>query len=66
DILRALALGADFVMLGRAFHFALAALGAEGPAHLIDMLQRDMVANMGQLGAPVLTALPKPFHHTPL
>jgi len=36
DILRALALGADFVMLGRAFHFALAALGANGPAHLID------------------------------
>lgn len=66
DILRALALGADFVMLGRAFHFALAALGAAGPAHLIDMLQRDMVANMGQLGAPVLTDLPKPFHHTPL
>jgi len=25
-----------------------------------------MVANMGQLGAPVLTDLPKPFHHTPL
>ncbi len=51
DILRALALGADFVMLGRAFHFALAALGAAGPAHLIDILRKDLEANMGQLGA---------------
>jgi len=51
DICRALALGADFVMLGRAFHYALGALGAAGPAHLIDILARDMAANMGQLGA---------------
>lgn len=61
DILRALAMGADFVMLGRAFHFALAALGEQGPAHLIDILTRDMEANMGQLGATDLTNLPKPM-----
>lgn len=58
DILRALALGADFVMLGRAWHYALGALGAAGPAHLIDMLTKDMVANMGQLGARRLSDLP--------
>ncbi len=51
DILRALALGADFVMLGRAWHYALGALGAAGPDHLIDILVEDMKANMGQLGA---------------
>ena len=51
DILRAIALGADFVMLGRAWHFALAALGRDGPAHLADMLSKDLVANLGQLGA---------------
>jgi L-lactate dehydrogenase (cytochrome) len=51
DILRAIALGADFVMLGRAFHYALAALGRAGPAHLIDILTRDLTANLGQLGA---------------
>lgn len=50
DLLRAIALGADFVMLGRAFHYALAALGRDGPAHLIDMLTRDLTANLGQLG----------------
>ncbi|WP_283426850.1 alpha-hydroxy acid oxidase [Shimia sagamensis] len=50
DILRALALGANFVMMGRPFHYAIAALGAGGPAHLVDILQQDLRANMGQLG----------------
>ncbi|MFT4961888.1 MAG: L-lactate dehydrogenase (cytochrome) [Paracoccaceae bacterium] len=61
DILRALALGADFVMLGRAFHFALAAIGPDGPAHLIHMLSQDMISNMGQLGARTLADLPEPI-----
>ncbi|MFK7837471.1 MAG: alpha-hydroxy acid oxidase, partial [Sulfitobacter sp.] len=61
DILRAVALGADFVMLGRAFHFALGALGAKGPAHLVDILAKDLSANMGQLGAATLKALPAPL-----
>jgi hypothetical protein len=51
DILRALALGADFVMLGRAWHYALGALGREGPAHLHDLLVKDMASNMAQIGA---------------
>ena len=57
DILRALALGADFVMLGRAWHYALGALGADGPAHLVDILAKDMASNMGQLGATRLDDL---------
>ena len=50
DILRALALGADLVMMGRGWHYALAALGAEGPDHLAAILRADLQANMGQLG----------------
>lgn len=61
DIIRALATGADFIMLGRAFHYALAAIGAQGPAHLIDMLAQDMISNMGQLGARTLADLPAPI-----
>lgn len=57
DIIRALALGADFVMLGRAWHYALGAVGDAGPAHLADMLAKDMSANMGQLGARTLSEL---------
>lgn len=66
DILRALALGADFVMLGRAFHFGLAALGAKGAAHVIDILARDMAANMGQLGVVDPAHLPTPIPLAPL
>ena len=61
DILRALTSGADFVMLGRAFHFALAALGPTGIEHLIDILRKDLIANMGQLGSATLADLPPPF-----
>ncbi len=42
-------------MMGRAWHYALAALGAAGPAHLIDLLRLDLIANMGQLGTRRLT-----------
>lgn len=63
DILRALALGADFVMLGRGFHYALAALGQAGPAHLIDMLARDLEANMAQLGLGDLAAASELARH---
>ncbi|WP_306115747.1 MULTISPECIES: alpha-hydroxy acid oxidase [unclassified Roseovarius] len=51
DMLRAIALGADFVMMGRAWHYALAALGAQGPGHLTAILKADLESNMGQLGA---------------
>lgn len=60
DILRACALGADFIMMGRAWHFALAALGPKGPDHLFDVLCKDMIANMGQMGVPSLSKLPAP------
>ncbi|MEP3845690.1 MAG: alpha-hydroxy acid oxidase [Paracoccaceae bacterium] len=64
DILRALAKGADFIMLGRAWHYALAALGSAGPAHLVDILRNDLQANMGQLGAKDLAHLPQPIDLT--
>ena len=57
DVIRAIASGADFVMLGRAFHYSLGALGAAGPAHLLNILRQDMIANMGQLGAKTLDDL---------
>ncbi|MEK6217443.1 MAG: alpha-hydroxy-acid oxidizing protein [Boseongicola sp.] len=59
DILRALALGADFVMLGRAFHYAVGALAQRGVPHLIHILTDDMQLAMGNIGARTLKNLPE-------
>lgn len=50
DVIRALALGADFVMCGRAFMFGVAAFGETGAAHVAEILTADLKANMAQLG----------------
>lgn len=59
DIARYLALGADFVLLGRAFMFALGALGARGPEHAIKILQLELRSTLGQLGCPNIARLPE-------
>lgn len=51
DVLRALACGANFTMLGRGWHYALGALGAKGADHLATILHDDLIANMVQMGA---------------
>ena len=50
DIMRARALGADFIMIGRAFQYAVAAFGSKGIDHLVHILKSDITANMSQLG----------------
>ena len=62
DMLRALALGADFVMMGRAWHYALGAIGADGPKHLYDILMDDLTSNMIQIAATKLDDLPNLLH----
>ena len=51
DIARALALGADFVMLGRAFLYGAGAFGETGVGHAADILTEDLINAMGQIGA---------------
>ena len=51
DIARALALGADFCLLGRPFLYAAAALGELGGDHAAEILKLDLVNAMIQLGA---------------
>lgn len=63
DILRALSLGADFTLLGRAFLFGVAALGAYGGEHVVEILMDDLKNNMLQLGVEDFTNLPHPSHH---
>ncbi|MHA3977062.1 alpha-hydroxy acid oxidase [Halovulum sp. GXIMD14794] len=52
DILRAKALGADFVLSGRALAFGVGAGGAAGAQRAFDILKLELERALGQLGAP--------------
>lgn len=49
DILRAIALGADFTFVGRAPHYGLGAFGATGVAHIFDIFKASIEADLGQM-----------------
>jgi L-lactate dehydrogenase (cytochrome) len=51
DVFRMLALGADGVLIGRAFVYALAAQGQAGVERLFAILEKDMRTNMVLTGA---------------
>jgi len=57
DILRALSLGADFVLLGRPFLYGVGALGKYGAALVTEILKDDLKNNMVQLGVEQLEAI---------
>ena len=59
DVARYLSLGADFVLLGRAFMFSLGALGAQGPAQAMKILRLELRSTLGQLGCPDIGRLPE-------
>nr|CAD6438738.1 alpha-hydroxy-acid oxidizing protein [Rhizobium sp. Q54] len=50
DVLKALALGAEFVFLGRPFLYAAAAAGREGVLHAMYLLSQEIDRNMALLG----------------
>lgn len=50
DVVRAMALGADFVLAGKAFLWGLGAMGDKGPDHTIELFIDEMRATLGQLG----------------
>jgi L-lactate dehydrogenase (cytochrome) len=62
DVVRMLALGADFVLLGRAWAYALAAAGGDGVAHVLEIIEAEMRVAMaltghtsiGEIGAETL------------
>ena len=50
DVVRMLALGADFVLLGRAWAYALAASGQQGVAHVLRLVDAEMRVAMALTG----------------
>jgi (S)-mandelate dehydrogenase len=51
DVMRALALGAHAAFAGKSFLWAVAAMGDEGPAQLIDLYIDELRSSLGQIGA---------------
>ena len=58
DIATAIALGADFVLLGRPFMFGMAALGRLGAEHVMELLREELLNAMYQLGCTTVSRLP--------
>ncbi|MCW0368517.1 L-lactate dehydrogenase [Xanthomonas sacchari] len=57
DVVRMLALGADTVLLGRAFVYALAAAGQAGVEHLLSLIEKEMQVAMTLTGAKSIAAI---------
>ena len=57
DVVKALALGADFVMLGRPWLYAVGAAGVQGLEQLAGVLQKDIDTVMAQLGVRTIAEI---------
>ena len=57
DVVRMLALGADFVLLGRAWAFALAARGEAGVAHVLALIEAEMRVAMALTGCTSISQI---------
>lgn len=59
DVLKALALGAQAVLLGQPVLHALAVGGVAGVAHMLTILQTELEAAMALAGVPQLASVPR-------
>jgi L-lactate dehydrogenase (cytochrome) len=57
DVLKALALGARMVLVGRPFNYAAAVASEAGVAHAIELLRDEVDRNMAMLGVTACTEL---------
>lgn len=62
DMLKALALGADVVGIGRPYVWGLAAFGQDGVEKVVDILHRELRLVMNQAGATSVAALRRGRH----
>jgi isopentenyl diphosphate isomerase/L-lactate dehydrogenase-like FMN-dependent dehydrogenase len=64
DILKALALGAKAVCIGRGCRWGLAAYGAPGVQRVLEILQGELVIAMAQTGRPTLASIDRTLVRT--
>ncbi len=63
DVLKAVALGAQAVSLGRLYCYALAAAGEAGVFRMLELLETEIATSLGLLGAARLAALDRSCLH---
>ena len=63
DILKAIALGADIVGLGRLYLYGLAAAGQAGVVRVLELIETEIRVAMGLLGVDSLAKLDKTYLH---
>ena len=64
DVLKALALGANAVLLGRATRWGLGAFGSAGAQRVIEIVQRELVAAAAAAGRPTLKSIDRSLVRT--
>lgn len=57
DIVKAMALGADACLIGRAWAYAVAGRGKAGVAHILDIIRADLHVALALTGFPDITTL---------
>ena len=57
DIIKAYALGANFVMLGRPFLYAAGAAGAAGVARIVELIVEELHTTLAQIGRTEVASL---------
>lgn len=65
DILRAYAMGADGVMVGRPYIYGLGAYGYDGVLKSLDIMQKELSVTMGFCGITELTQANKSILYIP-
>jgi 4-hydroxymandelate oxidase len=64
DILKALAIGADAVLLGRTTRWGLGAFGTAGAQRVLELIQRELVGAAAAAGRPTLAAIDRTLVRT--
>jgi L-lactate dehydrogenase (cytochrome) len=65
DVVKALAMGARAVLVGRAYAYGLAAAGEAGVRRAIDILRSDVIRTLKLLGCPSVAALDRSYVAVP-
>jgi isopentenyl diphosphate isomerase/L-lactate dehydrogenase-like FMN-dependent dehydrogenase len=63
DVVKAIAMGADAVAVGRLFCYALAACGQAGVVRMLEILEDEMISAMGLSGVTKLEDLNRSYLH---